>query len=115
MSKHKGGCHCGTIAYEFEGEIAGALECNCSMCAMRGSLLAFYPATAFTLSTPRDGLRTYHFNKGVIDHHFCPNCGIAPFSEAENKGVKMVAVNLRCVEGVDPQGLAVQHYNGRDS
>ena len=115
MGKHKGGCHCGNIAYEFEGEIGDALECNCSLCAKRGSLLAFYPATAFTLSTPRAKLATYHFNKGVIDHHFCPDCGVAPFAETENKGVKMVAVNLRCVEGVDTQALKVNHYNGRDS
>jgi hypothetical protein len=115
MAKHKGACHCGSIAYEFEGEIGDALECNCSLCAKRGALLAFYPATAFTLSTPRETMATYHFNKNVIDHHFCPTCGIAPFSEAQNKGVKMVAINLRCVEGVDLQALKINRYNGRDS
>ena len=76
--------------------------------------MAFYPATAFTLNTPRENLGTYHFNKGAIDHHFCPRCGVSPFSEAENKGVKMVAINLRCVDGVDPHALTVKQYNGRD-
>ena len=114
MTKHKGGCHCGNIAYEFEGEIGEGLECNCSLCAKRGGLLAFYPATAFTLTTGREKLGTYHFNKGKIDHHFCPDCGISPYSEGENKGQKMVAINLRCVEGVDPHALKIKSVNGRE-
>ncbi|HEX3756394.1 MAG TPA: GFA family protein [Rhizomicrobium sp.] len=113
MARHEGGCHCGAIAYEFEGEIGEALECNCSLCAKRGGLLHFVPAAAFKLNTPRDKLGTYRFNKHVIDHHFCPNCGVAPFSEAENKGMKMVAVNLRCVEGVDPHALKIKFHDGR--
>ena len=81
---HKGGCHCGGIAYEFEGEITEAMECNCSLCAKRGGLLHFIPATAFTLKSPRENVSTYIFNKHAIDHHFCANCGIAPFSEGAN-------------------------------
>jgi hypothetical protein len=114
MAKHKGGCHCGTIAYEFEGEIGEALECNCSLCAKRGGLLHFIPAGAFNLTTPRETLGTYRFNKKAIDHHFCPNCGVSPFSEGESRGNKMVAVNLRCVEGVDPRALTIRFHNGRD-
>ncbi len=114
MSKHKGGCHCGAIAYEFEGEVQGAVECNCSLCAKRGGLLAFVPAAAFTLTTARSALGTYHFNKHVIDHHFCPTCGVSPFSEGNHpKGGRMVAINLRCVEGVDPYALTVKFHDGR--
>ena len=114
MARHTGSCHCGAIVFEFEGEVEAAMECNCSLCAKRGGLLAFYPAASFTLSTPREKLGTYHFNKGRIDHHFCPNCGVAPFSEGENKGAKMIAINLRCVEGVDPHSLSIKSVNGRD-
>jgi hypothetical protein len=28
--KYKGGCHCGKIAFEVEGELNGATACNCS-------------------------------------------------------------------------------------
>ena len=112
---HKGGCHCGKIAYEFEGEIGPVVECNCSLCAKRGSLLHFVGASAFTLKTPRENLGTYRFNKHAIDHHFCPDCGISPFSEgAGPEGEKMVVINMRCVEGVDPRALDVQFFNGRD-
>lgn len=114
MAKHKGGCHCGKIAYQFEGDVAGGLTCNCSLCAMRGGILTFVPESAFVLETPRENLSVYHFNKGVIDHYFCPVCGAAPFSEgSDGKGNRMVAINLRCVEGVDPDALAITHHDGR--
>jgi hypothetical protein len=116
MATHEGSCHCGKTAYAFEGDpITEALECNCSLCARKGMLMHFVPASLFTLKTPRENLTTYKFNKHVIDHHFCPACGIASFSEAvDPKGNKMVAINVRCVDGVDPQALAIKHFNGRD-
>lgn len=113
---HKGGCHCGKIAYEFEGEIGAVLDCNCSLCSKRGGLLHFIPASQFTLKTPRENLGTYKFNKHLLSHHFCPSCGISPFTEgADPKGNQMVAINVRCVEGVDPHKLEIKFFNGRDA
>ncbi len=115
MTTHKGSCHCGRIAYEFDGEIGTVLDCNCSLCQKRGGLLQFIPATAFRLLTPRDDLGTYKFNKQAIAHHFCNVCGIDPFSEGSDaKGNKMVAINMRCVEGIDPRALDIKPFNGRD-
>ena len=115
MAAHKGGCHCGRIAYEFDGEIGSVVDCNCSLCQKRGGLLQFVPAAAFRLITPREDLGTYTFNKHRIAHHFCGNCGISPFSEGTDpKGNKMVAVNVRCVEGIDPRALDIRFFNGRD-
>jgi hypothetical protein len=115
MAKHKGGCHCGNIGYEFDGEIGEAMECNCSLCAKRGGLLSFVPAAAFTLATSREKLGTYRFNKHAIEHHFCPACGVSPFSEGKDRqGNMMVAINLRCVEGIDPHTLKIKFHNGRD-
>jgi hypothetical protein len=111
---HKGSCHCGKVAYEFEsGPITEGLECNCSLCGRKGAVMHFIPRSSFALKTPRDAIKTYRFNKHVIDHHFCPDCGVAPFSEGiDPKGSKMVAINLRCVEGVDPRTLAIRFHNG---
>ena len=30
---YRGSCHCGKVAFEVEGEIRGALACNCSICS----------------------------------------------------------------------------------
>jgi hypothetical protein len=112
---YTGGCHWGKIAYSFEGDIGTVMDCNCSMCAKRGGLLHFISEAAFALKTPREDLGDYLFNKHHIIHHFCPTCGIAPFSEgADAKGNRMVAINVRCVDGVDPQCLTIKHINGRD-
>jgi len=116
MATHSGSCHCGKIAYDFESDpITEGLECNCSMCGRKGNIMHFIPASAFTLKTPAENVATYRFNKHVINHNFCPACGTSPFSDGTDpKGNKMVAINLRCVEGVDPRALKLNFFNGRD-
>jgi hypothetical protein len=113
--KYQGSCHCGRIAYEVEGEIQGAMSCNCSMCQRKGTLMWFMPREAMKLLTPPETMSTYRFNKHVINHRFCPTCGIHPFGEGvAPNGQMMAAVNVRCLEGVDVSTLKVKHFNGRD-
>ena len=114
MSKHQGSCHCGRIAFELEGDVAEAIDCNCSMCRRRGGLLAFFPREALTLKTPESDLATYRFNTQRLAHHFCPTCGIAPFSEAEDPktGTRTAAVNVRCLPDVDLASLTIKHVDG---
>lgn len=111
---HQGSCHCGRIAFDLDGEVSEAIDCNCSMCRRRGSLLAFFPREALTLRTPETDLGTYRFNKHLIEHHFCPNCGIAPFGEAVDPrtGKKMAAVNVRCLPDVDLTTLKIMQFDG---
>jgi hypothetical protein len=112
--KYKGGCHCGRIAYEVEGDLNGVLECNCSICSRKGSLLWFVPRQSLRLTTSEQDLGTYTFNKHKIRHHFCTVCGIHPFAEAvDPKGNPTAAVNVRCLEGVDLSSLPVKQFDGR--
>jgi hypothetical protein len=112
--QYTGSCHCGKVAFEVECEITGALACNCSMCQRRGSLLMFVGRDKLRLLTPDDALSTYTFNKHVIKHRFCANCGIHPFGEGTDpKGNAIAAVNIRCLDGVDLDAIPVQHYDGR--
>ena len=113
MATYKGSCHCGKTKFEVEGELKQVLSCNCSICRRKGALLWGMPATGFKLLTPPSNLKTYEFNKHVIHHKFCTTCGINPFSEAADKsGNKMVAVNVRCLDGVDLDKLEVKHIDG---
>jgi Uncharacterized conserved protein len=112
--KYKGGCHCGKIAFEVEGEIERAMACNCSICSRKGALMWFIPREKLNLLTPESDLATYTFNQHAIRHRFCPTCGIHPFAEGKGPdGNAMAAINLRCVEGIDPDLLPVQHFDGR--
>ncbi len=111
---YKGSCHCGDVAYEVEGDLKDVMECNCSICARKGSLLWFVPRDALKLKTPEQNLSTYTFNKHVIRHHFCAKCGMHPFAEASDKsGKPMAAINARCIENVDFSKLNVKHFDGK--
>jgi hypothetical protein len=114
MATYEGSCHCGAIAFTLDGTIDTAIDCNCSLCRRRGGLLAFFPRASLTLRTPEADLATYTFHTHAIRHHFCRTCGIAPFSEGTDpgSGAPMVAVNLRCLPGLDLAGLAVVAYDG---
>ena len=94
-----GSCHCGKVRFTVEGEPAEAIECNCSHCLRKGYLLWFVPRGQLRVETGADALSTYHFNKHVIDHHFCPDCGCAPFAEGKAPdGSAVAAINVRCLE-----------------
>ncbi len=111
---YKGSCHCGKVAFEAEGEIDGVIDCNCSICSRKGSLLWFVPREKLKLLTPEDAASTYTFGKGVIQHRFCPVCGIHPYGEGvDPKGNRMAAINVRCLEGVEIDSIPVRHFDGR--
>ena len=112
--KYQGSCHCGKVAYEVEGELKGAMACNCSLCQKKGSLLWFVPRSQFKLLTPESDAAIYTFNKHVIKHRFCPVCGIHPFAYGvDPKGNEMAAINLRCLEDVDLKKIPVKEFDGR--
>ncbi|HWX48997.1 MAG TPA: GFA family protein [Roseomonas sp.] len=113
MAHHTGSCHCGAVCFAADTEITQALSCNCSICHKRGSLLSFMPAASFTLQQGEAALTDYQFNKGIIHHLFCSTCGILPFARgAMPDGTPMVALNLRCVDGLDLKTLPVVEYDG---
>ena len=112
--KYTGGCHCGGIKFEVEGDFREVMECNCSICTRRGSLLGFVPQEKLKMLTPKERMSTYLFNKHTIKHHFCPTCGIHPLAEAKDRsGKPMAAINVRCVEGIDLESLKVRPFDGR--
>ncbi|MBI3782989.1 MAG: GFA family protein [Deltaproteobacteria bacterium] len=110
---YRGSCHCGRVRIEVEGEVAGVVECNCSMCTRKGYLHWIVPRSAFRLLTPESELSTYTFNTGVAKHHFCGTCGISPFYIPRSDPDK-VDVNVRCLQGVDLSHLEVASFDGQN-
>lgn len=109
-----GSCHCGRVAFSADLEPTEAVECNCSICRRKGSLLAFVAGDKFTLETPREALSTYTFHKHVIRHQFCNVCGCAPFAESTHpdSGQPMAAINLRCVDDIDLSTIRIIPFDG---
>jgi hypothetical protein len=112
---YKGSCHCGHVAYEVEIEkLEGVAECNCSMCSRKGPKMTFVPGDNLKFTTPESNARTYLFNKHVIQHRFCPECGIHAYGVGRDKqGNPTAMINVRCLEGVDYDALPVRHFDGR--
>jgi hypothetical protein len=112
--KYFGTCHCKKVTYQIDLSIEKVISCNCSYCQTKGLLLTFAPADTFALTSGRDDLTSYHFNKKVIEHLFCKHCGVQPFSYGKNKeGKDTVAINVRCLEGVDLETLDIMKYDGK--
>lgn len=111
---YKGSCHCGRIAFQVEGTLEGVASCNCSICQRKGTLMWFVGREQLQLLTPDENASTYTFNKHKIKHRFCPKCGMHPYGEGTDpKGNKMAAINVRCLEGVEPETLPVTKFDGR--
>ena len=114
-SQYTGSCHCGAVRYTVALDLAQpVIACNCSMCGRAGTLLSFVPAENFTLEQGSEALTDYLFNHHVIHHLFCKMCGIKSFARGVGpNGKEMVAINVRCVEGVDPSTLAIKQFDGK--
>jgi hypothetical protein len=111
---HTGSCHCGQIKFEVEGAPDQAMECNCSHCSRKGYLLWFIPRSQMTLLAGGDAMGTYRFNKHIIDHHFCPTCGCAPFGfGVDRSGAATAAINVRCLEDVELSAIKRLPFDGR--
>jgi hypothetical protein len=111
---YRGSCHCGAVHYEVTmAKPDKAYACNCSICMRAGWLLAFVPLETFKLTGGEDHLTDYQFAKKNTHHLFCKTCGVRSFSRgAGPDGKMMVAVNLRCLAGLDPTGLPVETFDG---
>lgn len=112
----KGSCHCGKVQYEVEVDTTKGLDCNCSMCLRKGTILAFAPANKFKLISGEDNLTDYLFNTHKIHHNFCKTCGVTSFASSVGPdGTPMKAINLRCIEGIDLSKIEITHYDGKNS
>jgi hypothetical protein len=103
---YTGGCQCGAVRYEVAADLDHTMTCNCSRCRRTGVVMAFVPTAAFNLLTDEDGMTEYRFNNNVIRHMFCTTCGIQSFARGQMPdGTPMIAINARCLDGVDVSAL----------
>jgi hypothetical protein len=112
---YSGGCHCGRVQFQATMALGPVISCNCSICSKRGSLLSAVSPDAFTYTKGSDAdLTVYQFNKHVINHMFCPTCGILPFAKGTGRdGKPMMMINVRSLDGVDFDTLEIMKYDGR--
>ena len=117
-----GSCHCGAVAFEFDGEIPPSLtRCTCSFCAKRGALLAYCPPDQFRLtSSAVDAV--YLWNTRQAPHHFCSVCGCGTFTDSpafEPDGkwdghTRRIGINARLFDGFDAASAPVAVIDGKN-
>ncbi len=114
MIIHKGGCHCGSVRFEVDApEDLVAELCNCSICSMTSYLHLIVPQNRFRLVAGQEDLKTYTFNTGVAQHHFCRHCGIKSFYVPRSNPAG-ISVNARCLRPETITSIKIRNFDGRN-
>lgn len=113
VQTYKGSCQCGAVRFDVEADLDKTVSCNCSRCGRLGSILTFVAPGSFRLTSGEGEMSEYQFNRHMIHHMFCSTCGIQSFSRGKGPGgAEMIAVNARCLEGVDSDKLHPKKVDG---
>ena len=113
---YSGSCHCGRVRYDVTTDLTKVLECNCSHCERKGLLLTFVTPGQFALHSGEQELMEYQFHKKIIHHLFCRSCGVEPFARGKMPdGSPAIAINVRCLEGVEISALKPMPFDGRNA
>ena len=114
VQTYRGSCHCGAVRFSFRSEeITTGARCNCSLCIRRGAVVSsrYYLAEDFEELVGKETLTVYLWGDLMMNHYFCPRCGVFPFSDVIATG--KLRINLGCIEGLDPLALDISLLDGR--
>jgi hypothetical protein len=112
---YRGSCHCGAVRFAFRSEeITSGARCNCSLCSRRGAVVSsrYYAAEEIEEIVGKETLTVYLWGDRMMNHYFCPRCGVFPFSDVIEPPARY-RINLGCVEDLDPLALDVTVLDGR--
>ncbi|MCK6537501.1 MAG: GFA family protein [Bryobacteraceae bacterium] len=110
---HAGGCHCGAVRFRVAVRDYQAVDCNCSICRMKGFLHLIVPPGDFELSSGGESLSEYRFNTGVATHRFCKTCGVHPFYTPRSHP-DQVDVNVRCLDPAVHARFRITGFDGEN-
>lgn len=98
-----GACHCGAVKFRarLRGGLHGVRRCNCSICRMRGSVMATAMVGDLEIVSGEEALALYQFNTNIAHHYFCSKCGIHTHHQRRARPDEF-GVNVACLEGVSP-------------
>ena len=112
MLTHRGGCHCGAVAFEVDAppELE-VVECNCSICAPGAYRHLIVPRENFRLLRGEEALSTYTFGTHTARHHFCRICGVKSFYVPRSHPDGF-SVNARCLAPGTVKSIRVRPFDG---
>jgi len=111
---HRGGCHCGAVAFEVDAPARLTLsDCNCSICRMSGYQHLIVPRARFRLLQGAESLSEYRFNTGTARHLFCRHCGVKSFY-VPRSNPDGYSVNVRCLDPATIERVEVEVFDDAD-
>ena len=114
MLTHRGGCHCGAVAFEVDAPARLTVsDCNCSICRRSAYLHLIVPQSRFRLLRGQDALSEYRFNTGTARHLFCKHCGVKSFY-VPRSNPDGYSVNARCLDPGTIEHIDVQPFDDND-
>lgn len=111
MTPIYGACHCGEVRFRVDHAIDELTICDCSLCAMRGALMAKVPRQALIVLAGDQHIALYEWNTRRAKHYFCRLCGIYVFHR-KRAAPDHFGVNARCLAGLDLALLPVRATEG---
>lgn len=112
IETHEGGCHCRRVRFRVRVAKREAIDCNCSICRMKGFLHLIVGNDDFEIVAGKDEITTYTFNTGVAKHMFCRHCGIHAFYRPRSHPDGW-DVNVHCLDGEAASRFSVTAFNGQ--
>jgi len=104
-----GGCHCGAIRYEAEGEALTHALCHCADCRRSAGApmvgWAMYPLAAFKVTRGRP--KIYESSEHGR-RHFCPDCGTGLFYT--NERILAERINIRSASFDNPDAVPARAH-----
>jgi hypothetical protein len=114
---HQGRCHCGALQFHVTlPDHFSALECNRSICSMRGCLHVLVSKDLVQLLPSESDyrVRVIDFNSMVARRSFCSKFGVQPAYSPRSGGPDIYSVNLRCIDPkLLPKLIPVTHKDGK--
>ena len=111
---HRGGCHCGAVAFEVEAPARLTVsDCNCSICRMSGYQHLIVPRARFRLLQGAESLTEYRFNTGTARHLFCRHCGVKSFY-VPRSNPDGYSVNARCLDPATVEHVEVEIFDDNE-
>ena len=109
MGVHRGHCHCGALAFEFDTALEPSAwpvrACQCSFCRAHGAVYTSDPAGSVRFRHREPELISrYRFGHKTADFIFCGRCGGYLGAVTEEGGQALVVINIHALDP-QPQGL----------
>ena len=87
--KITGGCYCGAVSYEIDGEPQASLQCHCRECQYISggfpAALMLFSLESFRLTSGQMKQFSRSDLERPVTRHFCENCGTGVASETPNR------------------------------